>query len=63
MTKNAAVQISAIVWLDGNAITNADVAAIKVNDAMAQATLNLQFSTDVKLTPANNNALYQGSAE
>lgn len=63
MTKNAAVQISAIVWLDGNTITNADVAAVKVNDAMAQATLNLQFSTDVELTPANNNALYQGSAE
>lgn len=63
MTKNAAVQISAIVWLDGNTITNADVAAIKVNDAMAQATLNLQFSTDVELTPASNNALYQGSAE
>ena len=63
MTKNAAVQISAIVWLDGNTITNADVAAIKVNDALAQATLNLQFSTDVELTPANNNALYQGSAE
>lgn len=63
MTKNAATQISAIVWLDGNAITNADVAAVKVNDALAQATLNLQFSTDVELTPANNNALYQGSAE
>lgn len=63
MTKNAAVQVSAIVWLDGNAITNADVAAIKVNSAMAQATLNLQFATDVELKPANNNALYQGSAE
>lgn len=63
MTKNAAVQISAIVWLDGNTITNADVAAIKVNDTLAQATLNLQFSTDVELTPANNNALYQESAE
>lgn len=63
MTKNAAVQVSAIVWLDGNTITNADVAAIKVDDVMSQATLNLQFATDVKLTPANNNALYNGSAE
>ena len=59
MTKNAAVQVSALVWLDGSMITNADVAA----SVMSQATLNLQFATDVKLTPANNNALYGGSAE
>ena len=63
MTKNAAVQVSAIVWLDGNTITNADVAAIKIDEAMAQATLNLQFGTDVVLKPANNNALYKGTAQ
>ena len=63
MTKNTAIQVSAIVWLDGNTITNADVAAVKVENALAQATLNLQFATDVKLTPANNNALYKGAAQ
>ena len=63
MTKNAAVQVSAIVWLDGNTITNADVAAVKVESAMAQATLNLQFGTDVELKPASNNALYKGTAQ
>lgn len=63
MEKNAAVQVTAIVWLDGNEIQNSSVAAIKVNDALAQATLNLQFSTNAELKPANNNALYKGSAE
>lgn len=63
MEKNAAVQVTAIVWLDGTAIQNSSVAAIKVNDAFAQATLNLQFSTNAELKPANNNALYKGSAE
>lgn len=55
MEKNAAVQVSAIVWLDGTAITNASVSALK--GALAQTTLNLQFSTDVDLKPASNNTL------
>lgn len=63
MTKNTAVQVSVIVWLDGNTITNSDVAAVKIENALAQATLNLQFATDVKLTPANNNALYKGAVQ
>ena len=61
MTKNAATQVSAIVWLDGSVLRNASVSAI--DTAMAQATLNLQFSTDAVLEPANNNALFEGSAE
>ena len=61
MDKNTAVQITAIVWLDGNNITNASVSAAK--GAFAQATLNLQFSTDVTLKPAQNNALIEGSAQ
>ena len=61
MEKNTAVQITAIVWLDGNNITNASVSAAK--GAFAQATLNLQFSTDVTLKPAQNIALIEGSAQ
>lgn len=60
LTKNAATQITAIVWLDGNFVKNSSVAA--VNTALAQATLNLQFSTDVQLKPASNNALFEGNA-
>lgn len=55
LVKNAATQVSAIVWLDGSTITNASVSALK--SAMAQTTLNLQFSTDVDLKPASNNTL------
>lgn len=52
MKKNAACQISAIVWLDGSSVTNAEVAA---SEAMSlSGKLNLQFSTDVKLNPAAN---------
>lgn len=52
MEKNIACQISAIVWLDGSSVTNAEVAA---SEAMSlSGKLNLQFSTDVKLNPAAN---------
>ena len=59
MKKNNAYQISAIVWLDGTAVKNANVSA-----AMAQSltgTLNLQFSTDIKLNPAVNTPLQKGA--
>jgi hypothetical protein len=55
MTKNVAVQVSAIVWLDGSAVTNGDFAS-----ALGQTltgSLNLQFTTDVTLTPATNTTL------
>lgn len=55
LTKNAATQISAIVWLDGATLTNASVAATTLQ-SMA-GTLNLQFATDVTLVPATNTAL------
>lgn len=51
MTKNAAKQISAIVWLDGATVKNADVAA---HVASLNGKLNLQFTTDVTLVPAAN---------
>lgn len=59
MTKNNAYQISAIVWLDGTVVKNANVSA-----AVAQSltgTLNLQFSTDIELNPAVNTPLQKGA--
>lgn len=55
LNKNAAAQISAIVWLDGTMVKNSSVSAI--NTTLAQATLNLQFATDVALHPTVNSAL------
>ncbi len=52
MKKNAACQISAIVWLDGSSVTNAEVAATEAMSLSGK--LNLQFSTDVTLNPAAN---------
>ncbi len=63
LAKNAAAQVSAIVWLDGDLINNAAVQAVVVNDVLAQSTLNLQFCTDIELNPADNNVLLQGGVE
>lgn len=54
LTKNDPAQISAIVWLDGTAVTNADVGTAAKS---LTGTLNLQFSTNVKLNPSNNSTL------
>lgn len=59
LTKNAAVQITAIVWLDGEELTNADVG---ISSTSFSVTLNLQFGTDAELSPAKNTALY-GTAD
>lgn len=56
MTKNAAQQISAVVWLDGNAMKNSSVTADAA--ALVTSTLNLQFTTDVDLVPAMNTNLH-----
>ena len=56
MLKNQAYQISVVVWLDGNAVTNANMAIN--NDVLSKATLNLQFATDVELVPASNANLH-----
>ena len=55
LTKNAAAQISAVVWLDGTAVKNKDVAATAAQSLTG--TLNLQFTTDVTLNPSANAAL------
>ena len=59
MEKNQAYQISAIVWLDGTAVKNANVSAATAQSLTG--TLNLQFSTDIKLNPAVNTPLQKGA--
>ena len=59
MTKNQAYQISAIVWLDGTAVKNANVSAAAAQSLTG--TLNLQFSTDITLNPAVNTPLQKGA--
>ena len=59
MTENTAYQISAIVWLDGTAVKNANVSAATAQSLTG--TLNLQFSTDIKLNPAVNTPLQKGA--
>lgn len=54
LTKNNPAQISAIVWLDGTDVTNADVGtAVK----SLTGTMNLQFTTDADLNPLENSTL------
>lgn len=59
MTKNQPYQISAIVWLDGTAVKNANVSAATAQSLTG--TLNLQFSTDITLNPAVNTPLQKGA--
>ena len=59
MEKNTAYQISAIVWLDGTAVKNANVSAATAQSLTG--TLNLQFSTDITLNPAVNTPLQKGA--
>lgn len=59
MEKNNAYQISAIVWLDGTVVKNANVSAATAQSLTG--TLNLQFSTDIKLNPAVNTPLQKGA--
>lgn len=54
LEKNAATQISAIVWLDGTSIKNGDVGTAEQS---LEGQLNLQFTSDVVLIPAENSSL------
>lgn len=56
LPKNQAVQISAIVWMSGESLTNS---AFAIDGNTLTGTLNLQFTTDVTLTPAQNADLFQ----
>lgn len=55
MEKNKTYQISAIVWLDGAAVKNANMSATTLQSLTGS--LNLQFSTDIELVPAVNTPL------
>ena len=51
MQKNTIYQVSVLVWLDGDSVTAADVEMSP--RFLSTATLNLQFATNVSLTPRN----------
>ncbi|MBE6971418.1 MAG: hypothetical protein E7446_04770 [Ruminococcaceae bacterium] len=60
MPTNTAKAVSALVYLDGDQVTNADV----VNAATAMTgTLNLQFSSSAELVPMENAALENMAAD
>lgn len=61
LTPNEAKAVTALVYLDGSVVTNATVAADAAQSM--KGTLNLQFSSDVELMPAQNTALQKGKAE
>ena len=51
MQKNRIYQVSVLVWLDGDSVTAADVEMSP--HFLSTAVLNLQFATDVSLTPVS----------
>jgi hypothetical protein len=51
LNQNTAHKLSVLVYLDGENITNADVAANGSSSCTAE--LNLQFASDANLTPMN----------
>ncbi len=57
LPQNVETKISALVYLDGNALENEDVAYN--TDNTATGTLNLQFASDATLTPMKYGGLYQ----
>lgn len=61
LTPNEAKAVTALVYLDGSVVTNATVAADAAQSM--KGTLNLQFSSDVELMPAQNTALQKGKTE
>ena len=52
LTQNTATKLSVLVYLDGEAISNADALMSQM-----KSTLNIQFSSTATLTPMENNAL------
>ena len=60
LIQNTATKLSVLVYLDGETITNADVAASGTQSVIGE--MNLQFSSDGNLTPMNYTPLMnQGS--
>lgn len=56
LTQNVATSVTAIVYLNGETVTNADVAA-EAETSMT-GTMNLQFASDASLVPMDNADLY-----
>lgn len=61
LVQDRAERITAVVYIDGSVVTNATVAA-NAQYSMT-GTLNLQFSSDAELMPAQNAALQMGKAD
>ena len=56
LPRGVPVIVSAVVWLDGSRVSNS--LSSYFSDSIS-STLNLQFSTDVPLRPADNSSLHQ----
>ena len=56
LVQNQEVKVSVLVYLDGETITNADVAAKTANSVTG--TMNLQFASDAELKPMEYGALH-----
>ena len=61
LTQNTATALSVLVYLDGNDVTNADVAA--TGNTSMKGTMNLQFSSSATLTPMEYSPLMGQTAE
>lgn len=58
LTQNVPMQVTAIVYLDGNAVDNSMVATA---GRSMKGSMNLQFASDAQLVPMENTALREGS--
>ena len=61
LTQNVATQVSVLVYLDGNYVTNADVAATA--NTSVTGTMNLQFRSSAELVPMEYAALHIPATE
>lgn len=60
LTQNAVERVSVLVYLDGETITNKDVANAATS---MSATMNLQFESSAELTPMEYSGLHQVAAD
>lgn len=59
LTQNTAAKLSALVYLDGNAVDNGDVAA--TGSSSMTGSMNLQFASSANLVPMEYKDLHQGT--
>ena len=60
LNQNEATVLTAMVYLDGDYVDNADVAT---NGTSMMGTLSLQFSSDAELTPMMNTPVFEGTEQ